>query len=206
MNIVEVRDLTLSFKSRELIKAFAMDFTAGCYAIVGENGCGKTTLLETLAGVLPIHKGQIKVLGHDLALEAKQAKRSLSYMPDEAPAYPFMRGDEFINLVAGFKSAQVDDEIKEYLMALKLESASFMEFSKMSLGTQRKFTLIAAMIGNPRVLLMDEPANGLDADAQNLLVRYVNQIKASSVVIFTSHLDDFIDKVQAQRIELKDYA
>jgi ABC-type multidrug transport system ATPase subunit len=114
-----------------------------------------------------------------------------------------MTGRDLLKLIAWAKrvSAYTSD-IEHILERLNLKKFLDLEFHHMSFGTQRKVTLVGALIGSPSVLLMDEPLNGLDHCSQEYLVDFINNNKESKVILLTSHNNELLERVSAENVNL----
>ena len=191
-----------SYENKEIFDNLSYEFNLGCYAITGANGIGKSTLLAMMAGAVKPDSGQISINGIDLKLKGKMAKMQLAYIPDKAPIYPFITGLEFIHFIKYAKQVNDTAEIQIALENFKLLPFLNNTFADMSLGTQKKFMIAAALIGSPSVMLFDEPSNALDEDAREFLCRYVQDNISKKVMIFASHDRNFISSVATQELHL----
>ena len=158
-----------SYGARAIFQSAHLSLDTGVYALQGPNGIGKSTLLALLAGALPADAGDVWIDGVSLTHAPLAARQRLSYVPDESPIYPFMTGRELLNLVAMAKKTVVMQDMLALVNGFGLDAHLNTRFTAMSLGTQKKFLLSAAWIGDPLVLLLDEPSNGLDVDARVFL-------------------------------------
>jgi ABC-2 type transport system ATP-binding protein len=192
-------NISIAYGAKTLFANFSRTFDYGVHAIVGANGSGKTSLLSCLAGIVKPRAGRVSVDGIDLYARPVEAKRRLSFMPDKPLVYPFMTGNELLRIVASVKNDVVDEQVIE---SLNLGRHVDTTFRSMSFGTQRKFTLVAALIGNPRVLLMDEPLNGLDKDSKEQFVRVINEYRSTRVILFATHDPELIERTHAAEMHL----
>lgn len=199
-------NLQKSFGNKTVLANLNAELKPGCYAVQGANGCGKSTLLAVLAGILPADAGVVVIDGHDLCREPVRAKSCLAYVPDESPIYPFMTGRELLHFVAGAKSCAVTDAVwtlaDEFELDVHLDTA----FAAMSLGTQKKMLLTAAWIGAPRVMLMDEPCNGLDRAARGVLARAAHTRREDCVMLMSTHDAEFVAAMGATTIAFESLA
>ena len=124
----------------------------------GTNGIGKSTLLRLLAGAQPADAGRVWIDGIDLMQAPEDAKRRLSYLPDESPIYPFMTGEELLHFVAAVKRTRIDATADGLIRAFDLARHPRTRVDAGSLGARKKLMLCAAWIGAPRVPLLDGPA------------------------------------------------
>lgn len=174
----------------------------GVVALTGDNGSGKSTLLSLLCGIHAPDAGSIRIAGHDLATQPRLAKQHLSFVPDEPVAYEFMTGFEYMMLMYTLKRIKPADGDQQLLELFNIDLSRHLQFKDMSLGTQRKFTLAAGLLGRPAVLLMDEPTNGLDAAAKQLLAERIRACGEDTLVLFSTHDQAFIEATQATVLPL----
>ena len=192
-----------SYGTRTVLHERTGRFAPGAYALRGPNGIGKSTLLRVLAGVDDADDGDIVIDGHSLRAQPAAAKARLSYAPDECPVYPFVTGRELLEFVAWAKRCAVPDDVLDIVARFGLARHLDTRCGAMSLGTQKKLMLAAAWIGDPAVLLLDEPSNGLDADARTVLVALLAARRATSVVFMSTHDKAFADAVGAAVVEFE---
>jgi ABC-2 type transport system ATP-binding protein len=195
--------LRKAFHSRPVIHDCSGRFGPGIFALQGPNGIGKSTLLAALAGALPLDAGEVWIDGVSLGDDPVAVRRRLSYSPDESPIYPFLRGRDFLEFVAKAKDVPLDAVVEQLISGFGLEPHMGTRFGDMSLGTQKKFLLVAAWIGDPRVLLLDEPANGLDTAAREFLADLMRRDMARTTVLFSSHDHDFIADAGANPVQVE---
>ena len=181
--------LAASYNGRRIFSGGKLSLKVGLYALQGANGSGKSTLLRLLAGARAPDAGDIWIGGVSLRRASQAAKRHLSYAPDDCPVYPFVTGRQFLRFVAMSRGVALpalpDDDLTAALGLL--EPHLGMRFDSMSLGTQKKLLLRAAFIGSPRVMLMDEPSNGLDTAARRAFFDSLRTAAQEAVVLCATH-------------------
>jgi heme-transporting ATPase len=192
MTVLAARNLAAAYADRTVFAGLDLDLDPGASALTGRNGSGKSTLLRLLAGAQRPMADSIAIEGHDLVRDPLAARRLLSYVPDETPAYPFMTGAEFLHLVTSAKGAGPDAVVDGLLDVFGLAPHLDTRTDAMSLGTQKKLLLAAGWIGRPRVILLDEPSNALDAVARAALIARIHADAARAVILFASHDADFV--------------
>jgi ABC-2 type transport system ATP-binding protein len=144
--------------------------------------------------------GSVWVDGHSLAGDPAAAKARLAYVPDECPVYPFITGRELLAFVAYAKGCAIAPQVLELAQRFGLGPHLDKRCGGMSLGTQKKLMLAAAWIGEPAVLLLDEPSNGLDAGSRALLVDLLREKSGAAVVLMSTHDSAFVQAVGAATI------
>ena len=194
--------ITKAFGWRQVFHGIGDDLAPGVYALQGANGSGKSTLLGILSGAIAPDAGQVWIDGVSLNADPLAARRRLSYAPDESPIYPFMGGRDLLDFVAMAKQAKVDSATLDLAAQLGLSPFMQTRFGAMSLGTQKKFLLCAAWIGQPRVMLLDEPSNGLDARTRELLAQRIQARAPQSLTLFASHDTGFVEACGATVLQM----
>jgi ABC-2 type transport system ATP-binding protein len=191
--------LCKSYGARQVLRSLNLACAPGAFVLRGPNGVGKSTLLRVLAGATPADSGAVWIDGRPLHAEPVAAKLRLAYAPDESPVYPFITGRELLAFVAHAKRCAVAPQVHAIVERLGLDRHLDTRCGAMSLGTQKKLMLAAAWIGDPAVLLLDEPSNGLDVDANAVLVELLREKSAHAVVFVSSH-DQALARAIAARV------
>lgn len=143
--LLKLHQVYKSFSGKMVIQNLSLEFTTGFSAVLGENGTGKSTLLAMMAGAIPYDKGSLFINGNELSKSPVAAKKYLSYLPDKNLFYPFIKGSEFLHLIANIKKAELNTlEVKKLITDFKLEHYMNISFKEMSLGTQKKFMVVCS--------------------------------------------------------------
>ncbi len=191
-----VSDLGKQFGDVRAVDRLSFDVQPGeIFGLVGPDGAGKTTALRMLAGVLSPDSGSAIVAGHDVKLDPEGAKHDLSYMPQRFGLYEDLTVDENIRFYADLFS--VSRKEREERSARLLAAAGFAEFrcrlaGNLSGGMKQKLGLVCALIHTPRVILLDEPTNGVDPVSRRDFWRILYSLAAQGVAVLTStsYLDE----------------
>jgi ABC-type multidrug transport system ATPase subunit len=182
-NIVAVNNVSLSISRGEV------------YSLVGANGAGKSTLIRMIVGVTDPDGGRVVVCGEDLAQRGPTTKRHLGYLPEELVLYERLTGKEYLHLVAGLREAG-ESRIPAEVDFFELAHVENKLVGGYSLGMRKKLGLAAAMVGEPDVLILDEPLNGLDVEMmRKLRLRIEEERKAGRAVLVSSHVMSFVERV-----------
>lgn len=195
--------LCKSYGSRQVLHSLGRSCGPGALVLRGPNGVGKSTLLRVLAGVIPADSGGVWIDGLPLHTDPVAAKLRLAYAPDECPIYPFISGRELLDFVAHARRCTVTPATYAVVERLGLAPHLDTRCGAMSLGTQKKLMLAAAWIGNPAVLLLDEPSNGLDMAARAVLAGLLQEKSREAVVFISSHDQAFAEALGAAVIEFQ---
>ena len=199
--MLRFEQLCKSYGAKRVLRDAGGHFARGAFALRGPNGVGKSTLLGVLAGAVEADSGAVWIGGQSLQDAPVAAKARLAYAPDECPVYPFMTGRELLAFVAFAKRCVLAPEVMEIAARFGLDSHLDTRCGEMSLGTQKKIMLAAAWIGAPSVMLFDEPSNGLDAAARELLIARLRACSADKAIVVSTHDHAFAQAIGATTIE-----
>lgn len=186
-----IRDITLKLNSSTI------------YSVIGPNGSGKTTLLKSIMGLTRIDSGKILLDNRDTNL--RECKKKIGYAVDEQEIYPNMTILELLNMVRGIKyQGKYVDEQEELLEAFELWDYRNRLFQKCSLGMKKKVGIIISLLGNPSLVLLDEPTNGVDTNGIITLKKHLYQVKErGGIVLLACHMLDFVKNVSDKNIFLR---
>ena len=183
--------LGASYEGRKVFEAVSFRYPAGVHALIGANGIGKSTLLRVLAGAQAADEGEVSIVGRSLTREPREARQCLGFAPAESSIYPFMTGEELLHLLGAAKRTGIDALVEGLVDDFGLRPHLSKRFDALSLGTQKKIMLCAAWIGAPKVVILDEPGNGLDPGSRDRLVDLVLLWGRENMVLFATHDLDF---------------
>jgi ABC-2 type transport system ATP-binding protein len=201
---VEVRNLSQSFGERWAVRNATFDVAAGSlHGFVGPNGAGKTTTLKIICTLLEPQAGTIRVFGKDVALHAGEVRRRIGFMPDHFSMYRRMSVFEYLDFFGaayGLATAERDKVIKDVLALTDMRSRENDLIAGLSRGMQQRVSLARVLVSDPDLLLLDEPASGLDPRARIELMEILKELKGMGKTIFISshilsELADLCDSV-----------
>ncbi len=178
-------------------------FPGEIYAVIGPNGVGKSTLLRCIAGISEVDSGEI-LLGQLHTIE-RVCKKNIGFAPEYKYGFPDMSILELLEMVSELKFGRVYwDQIDDMLQKFQLKEHSRKMVRNCSMGMLKKLDIIISFMGLPKLILLDEPTNGVDTEGIIVLKEYMqNAADQGAIIIITSHVLDFIDKVADQVIFLK---
>lgn len=193
--MITVTDLSKTYRGEvQALRKVSMEIESGMFGLIGPNGAGKTTLIRILAGLLRPSSGGVQVLGHDVGTtQGKQAvKAVLGYLPQELGLYPDLSAFEFLDYIAILKGltngASRRRQIHELLDMVGLTEARDRRMKTYSYGMKRRVGIAQAFLGDPQLLIVDEPTAGLDPEERVHLRNILADMAGQRTVILSTHI------------------
>ncbi|WP_144393622.1 ABC transporter ATP-binding protein [Pleionea sediminis] len=171
-----------------------VSFTIGKGEIVGllgHNGAGKTTIMKMLSGFLEPDHGSVHLDGIDLAKEPRKVQASLGYLPENLPIYPEMTVADYLDYAANLKGLSDEekrDEVKRAISATELMDKLLAPIATLSRGYKQRVGVAQAILGRPKLLILDEPTNGLDPEQTQHMRQLIRDIAKDATVILSTHI------------------
>lgn len=166
------------------------------FGLLGGNGAGKSTVMKSILHLLDHDAGTIRVAGHDARTESLAVRRTIGYLPEEPVLDERLSGNEFLRFVAGLKGLDNEAERRDLLAELNLAPHADRLIADYSLGMRKKVALVAALMGAPRLVLLDEPLNGLDTEhMRRLRLRIEAMAAAGTTFVLSSHVMAFVERI-----------
>lgn len=164
--------------------------------LLGPNGAGKSTMMNILTGCLSSSSGVVEIGGHDVLDEPLAVKRLVGYLPEQPPLYPDMTVEEYLNFTYDLKGCKLDREkhLKEILEVVKLSDVYKRLIGHLSKGYRQRVGIAQALVGNPEVIIFDEPTVGLDPKQIIEIRNLIRTLGKSHTVILSTHI---LQEVQA---------
>ena len=191
--MIEVEHLTKRYGAHTAVDDISFTVEDGCiYGLLGPNGAGKSTTMNILTGYLSATAGTVKVAGHDIAEEPLEAKRAIGYLPEQPPLYPEMTVREYLLFVAELKGVKHKKErapMVETAMGLTwLQPVQNRLIRNLSKGYRQRVGIAAALLGKPKVIILDEPTVGLDPEQVIEIRGLIHDLGRTHTVILSSHI------------------
>lgn len=200
--MLKINQLTKTYGASEVhaVNNLSIEVKPGeVFGFLGPNGAGKSTTIKSVVGILPFDSGDIEICGISLKRNPLEAKSNVGYVPDNHAVFERLTGREYVNHMANFFNVSVKDmqERSEYFVKLfKLEKAFDQPIKSYSHGMKQKISVIAALVHDPKLWILDEPLTGLDPQSAYQLKQAMrNHADKGNTVFFSSHILDVVENL-----------
>lgn len=182
--IPAVQDVSFSIDERQIV------------GLLGHNGAGKTTVMKMLSGYLEPSAGSVQIGGKDLRTSAREIQQSLGYLPENLPIYPEMSIADYLDYAAHLKGLRGDEKrrsIRYSIDATELGARYFDPIGQLSRGFKQRVGVAQAILGEPHLLILDEPGNGLDPQQNEHMRDLIRELASRATVILSTHIMQEVD-------------
>jgi ABC-2 type transport system ATP-binding protein len=191
--VIELQGLSVRFGSREILNNLVCSLRGRAIGLLGPNGAGKSTLINTLLGFYQPCSGSARVLGYDIRTDTRKVRSLVGYMPENDALISKMSAVSFVQMMAelsGLPPAAALERAHEALFCVGLAESRYRELGTYSLGMKQLAKLAQAIAHGPKLLILDEPTNGLDPSARQRMIRMIRDIRDSKQlqIVLCSHL------------------
>lgn len=197
--MLKVDKLKKSFGSFEAVKGISFEVAKGeVLGFLGPNGAGKSTTMRMITGFIPPTSGTAEICGHDIVKDPVGAKRELGYLPESAPSYRAMTVTDFLAFIAkirGFRGAEARDRVEKALVDAKLTGVARQTIDTLSKGYRQRTCFAQAILHDPKVLIMDEPTDGLDPNQKFVVREMIKNMAKEKAIIISTHILEEVDAV-----------
>lgn len=179
-----VKDVSFSIQQRHIV------------GLLGHNGAGKTTVMKMLSGYLEPSAGSVRVDGKPLGTQAREIQQELGYLPENLPVYPEMSIGDYLDYAAhlkGLRGAGKARAIRYSVEATELGPRFFDPIGQLSRGFKQRVGVAQAILGKPRLLILDEPGNGLDPEQNEHMRTLIRELAGTATVILSTHIMQEVD-------------
>ncbi len=207
--MLEVKNLKKDFGSFHAVKGVSFSVAAGeVLGFLGPNGAGKSTTMRMITGFLPPTAGTAVINGHDVVSDPLAAKRDLGYLPESAPSYRAMAVEDFLRFVAevrGLSGKAADEAVRRVVADAKLEKVRRQTIETLSKGYRQRTCFAQAIIHDPKVLIMDEPTDGLDPNQKFAVREMIKSMAAKGkAIVISTHILEEVDAVCTKVVVIAD--
>lgn len=199
--MIEITNLSKTYPGDvRALRGITLEIGSGMFGLVGPNGAGKTTLMRILAGLIAPTGGDVEVFGHDVTTPAGKmaVKAQLGYLPQELGLYPNLTAAELLDYIAALKGianrAARRQQIAAVLEQVRLADVAHRRLKTYSGGMKRRVGIAQALLGDPRLIIVDEPTVGLDPEERVRLRTLLSDLAARRTVILSTHIIEDISQ------------
>jgi ABC-2 type transport system ATP-binding protein len=191
--VIELAGLSVRFGKREILHELRVALGGRTIGLLGPNGAGKSTLIQTLLGFVPASGGSARIFGKDIHKQARELRSLIGYMPENDAFIANMTAVSFVRLMgelSGLPAESALERAHEVLFYVGLGEARYRPLGTYSLGMKQLAKLAQAIVHGPRLLILDEPTNGLDPPARQRMIRLIKEMRETGNmhVVVCSHL------------------
>ena len=190
--MIEISHLTKRYGEHTAVSDLSIQVDSGqIYGFLGPNGAGKSTTMNIMTGCLSATEGSVCIDGYDIFEQPDKAKKLIGYLPEQPPLYMNETPEEYLRFVGeakGLRGAELEQQIDEVIQQTGIEDVAHRRISALSKGYKQRVGIAQALLGNPKVIILDEPTVGLDP-IQIIEIRdLIKELGQTHTVIFSSHI------------------
>ena len=198
--MLKIENLTKTYGHKKAVDDLSLHIESGnIYGFIGHNGAGKTTTLKAIVGIMNFDSGDILIDGKSIKKDALACKKIMAYIPDNPDLYEYLTGIKYLNFICevyGVDQEKRTERIKKYSDMFELSDSLGEVISAYSHGMKQKLAIIAALVHEPKLIIMDEPFVGLDPKATHLLKQLMRQMcDQGAAIFFSTHVLEVAEKL-----------
>ena len=203
--MIEIKNLTKKYGKKTALENISLKIpSSNIIAVAGPNGSGKTTLIKSILGLVKFSSGSISIDGTDISVDISY-RNKIGYMPQIARYPENLTVNEIISLICRIRQQFDKDLLKNLIAKFKLEPYLDFQLKNLSGGTRQKVSGVLSFMVNPEILILDEPATGLDPVSSTILKEYIRDYKkAGKTVIIISHIMSEISEIADEIVYILD--
>lgn len=203
--ILKLEGLTKNYKGKVALDGITFSFTPGIYGLLGPNGAGKSTMMNLITDNLTPTKGRVLLDEKSIDEMGSEYRKLLGYMPQQQNIYPELSLRRFLYFMAslkGLKKSEAEKDISHYVRMVKLEDVLGKKLGTFSGGMKQRALIAQALIGNPGILILDEPTAGLDPKERIRIRNLISEVARDKIVIIATHVVTDIEFIAKEIIML----
>ena len=203
---LEFIHVTKKYGEKQALSDFTVVLQPGIYGLLGPNGAGKSTLMNLLTDNIRRTSGEILYNGEEILKSGAKFRSKIGYMPQQQGMYEQFSGERFLYYIAalkGMKKRDAAQQIEKYLELVGLKKDSKRRVGGYSGGMRQRLMFVAALLGDPEILILDEPTAGLDPEERIKIRNYVSELSGERIVILATHVVSDIECIAYQVVLLK---
>lgn len=203
--MMEIRHVSKRYGQRLALDDVSLELREGeIICLLGPNGAGKSTLMRLMSGYLRPSAGEVLIAGHNVCSEDRAAQTYLGYVPENSPLYPEMSVYEYIHYIAGLwqlSAVEFENGLKSIIEWLQLSEVLTQRIDTLSKGFRHRVGIAGALIHNPRILILDEPTEGLDPNQKHQIHAFIREYGKRRLIIVSTHIMEEVEAI-ADRVVL----
>lgn len=205
---IKINSLSKRFANKNVLDDVSLTANSDdIICIVGANGSGKSTLIKILATLYNPNSGSVFLDNINVIDNPNQFRKVLGYLPQDVPIYPHLTATEFLNYISaikGLSAKQANEQINKWLELFNLEQYKKQQLFSYSGGMRRRIGIVCALLGNPKIILLDEPNSGLDLEERINLRNILKEISKDRIILMATHITSDINAIGSCLVILSD--
>lgn len=205
MNLV-FENVSKVFQETVALKKINLTMSSGVYGLLGPNGAGKTTLMKIMTDLVPPSTGRVLLDGQDIAVMGADFRKKLGYLPQDFGVYPNFTAEQFLLYIArlkGLSKYEAKRQTDDLLTMVGLEEKARKKLKGFSGGQKQRIGIAQALLGDPEILVLDEPTAGLDPEERIRFRGIISALSQQKIVLLSTHIVSDIEAIANQVILLK---
>jgi ABC-2 type transport system ATP-binding protein len=206
--MIKVENLSRAYGDFQAVDSVSFDIAAGeIVGLLGHNGAGKTTIMKMLSGYLEPSGGSVHIDGKELGENTRAVQEILGYLPENPPLYPDMSVADYLDFAANLKGLQgqaLRDSMRRVIRDTELKAKLLEPISTLSRGYKQRLGVAQAILGEPKILILDEPTNGLDPNQTQHMRELIRALSSNATVILSTHIMQEVDAICDRALILRD--
>ena len=192
-----IQNINKSYGNQKALSDVSLEIEKGeIVGFLGTNGAGKSTLMKIISSYISQDSGTVKVCKFNTVEQENESKKRIGYLPENNPLYKEMYIKEYLNFVASiYKIEDKKQRIKQMIQKVGLQSEQHKTIGELSKGYQQRVGLVAALLHNPEVLILDEPSTGLDPNQLEEVRKLIKEVGKDKTVLLSTHILQEVEKM-----------
>ena len=197
--MLEVNSISKKFGDFQAVSNVSFKAEQGeVLGFLGPNGAGKSTTMKMITGFLDVTEGDATICGKSILSDKLEAQRNLGYVPENAPLYEEMFVREFLEFVARMREVEdsnIPERVNAVIKMCALENVEFQKLETLSKGYKRRVSLAQSLIHDPKVLILDEPTDGLDPNQKHDVRELIKELAKEKCILISTHILEEVEEV-----------
>lgn len=203
---LSVCNVSKAYGEKKALSDFSVEFEEGIYGLLGPNGAGKSTLMNILTDNISRDSGDILLDGKEILSMGREYRKLLGYMPQEQGLYEGFSARQYLYYVAslkGLKRKETKQQVEDKLKIVGLDAVAHKRIGGFSGGMKQRVMLASALIGNPKILIMDEPTAGLDPKERIRIRNFIEKLSEDRIVFIATHVVGDVESIAKEILLIK---